>query len=433
MMNCRSQLNLFIGAVVVFSIVLSSCSRDTGNSAHGSAAAPSSLSQVSAVRLNFRYEADVPGPSDQPPSNAEERNAAVQADFDQNRSQEILDKTLTSPDKKHVAAIYHRVSDVPSEFRIDMYEAGGQLIRKVTPDSMAVHFPDTILWSPDSSALAFVAMIRVQQGETVTAPTPPDVPNPLANSTVNPAEETPAATPTPAPTAASVLMFRTEQIYLCDADGAGLKPITQSEGRIYFYYVWSPDSTMLAALVATSPEWASMQAQAASKKEMFVPAGRPRIVEKNGRERLLDDAMTQTRPVWSPDSSKVAAAFDTQIRIYDANGVTPTQAAIPLRNQLLISSAAYDKQLEQQAAAENTVANTGDQSNANAPPQTTTLPDPSKLVSFNPIVTLQWTSPDILYFQTGYIKQFENPADNRSSYLRWHRLVLSPQPAQPAR
>jgi hypothetical protein len=54
-------------------------------------------------------------------------------------------------------------------------------------------------------------------------------------------------------------------------------------------------------------------------------------------------------------------------------------------------------------------------------------------VSFNPIVSLQWSSPDILYFQTGYIKQFDNPADNRSSYLRWHRLVFSPQPAQPAR
>ena len=411
---------------------LASCSRDAGNSSN-STAAPSSLSQVSAVRLNFRYEPDVPGPTDQPPSNAEERSASLQSDFDQNRAQEILDKTLTSPDKKRVVAVYHRVNDAPSEYRIDMYEPDGHLLRKVTPDTMAVHFPDTIVWAPDSSAVAFVATTRAQMAEAATAPTPPSLPNPQESSTVNPDEQTPVAMSTPAPTAASILTFHTEQIYLCDTDGSGLKPVTQSEGRIYFYYVWSPDSAMLAALVTTSPEWASMQAQAASKKELFVPAGRPRIVEKNGRERLLDDAMTQTRPVWSPDSSKVAAAFDTQVRIYDASGTTPTQAAIPLRNQLLISSAAYDKQLEQQAAAENTVANANDQTAANAPPQTTTLPDPSKLVSFNPIVMLQWTSPDILYFQTGYIKQFENPADNRSSYLRWHRLVLSPQPAQPAR
>jgi hypothetical protein len=289
---------------VVLSIGLSSCSRETGNSSTGTGA-PSTFAEVSAVRLNFRYEPDVPGPNDQPPANVEERNAAIQSDFDQGRPGEVLDKTLTSPDKKHVAAVYHRVSDVPSEFRIDMYEPDGKIIRKVTPDSMAVHFPDTIIWSPDSSALAFVAMIRAGQEEGASAPTPPSIPNPIANSTVNPAEETPAATPTstPAPAAAAVLTFRTEQIYLCDADGGGLKPLTQSEGRIYFYYVWSPDSSMLATLVSTSPEWASMQAQAASRKELFVPAGRPRIVEKNGRERLLDDAMTQTRPVWSPDSS----------------------------------------------------------------------------------------------------------------------------------
>ena len=432
-MNYSSLRKFSAGCVVALTVLSAACNRDNSNSSNATAA-PSSLTQVPAVRLNFRYEADVPGPSDQPPSNIEERNAAIQADFDQNRPQEVLDKTLTSPDKKHVAAVYHRVNDVASEFRIDMYEPGGHLVRKVTPDTMAVHFPDTILWSPDSSAVAFVATTRAGQDEGTQAPTPPSVPNPMANSTVNPADETPVpATPTPAP-AASVLTFRTEQIYLCDADGGALKPLTQTEGRIYFYYVWSPDGSMLAALVATSPEWASMQAQAASKKELFVPGGRPRTVEKNGRERLLDDAMTQTRPVWSPDSSKVAAAFDTQVRIYDANGTSPTQAAIPLRNQLLISSAAYDKQLEQQAAAENSVAtNANDQSNANSPPATTTLPDPSKLVSFNPIVMLQWTSPDILYFQTGYIKQFETPADNRSSYLRWHRLIFSPQPAQPTR
>ena len=435
-MTCNLRRNSLIALVILFAVVVSSCSRDTGNSANGTpTAAPTSLAQVPAVRLNFRYEADVPAPTDQPPTNAEERNAAIQADFDQNRPQEILDKTLTSPDKKRVAAVYHRVADIPSEFRLDMYDSAGPLVRKVTPDTMAVHFPDTIVWSPDSTAVAFVAVARAGQGEVITAPTPPDIGNPQENSNINSGGQTPVSTPTAAATPSSVLTFRTEQVYLCDVDGSALKSVTQTEGRIYFYYVWSPDSTMLAVLVATSPEWASMQAQATSKKEVFVPAGRPRIVEKNGRERLLDDALTQTRPVWSPDSSKVAAAFDTQVRVYDAGGTAPTQAAIPLRNQLLISSAAYDKQLEQQAAAENTIANTPDQSNANsnAPPTTTTLPDPSKLVSFNPIVVLQWTSPDILYLETGYVKQFENPADNRSSYIRWHRLIFSPQPSQPVR
>jgi hypothetical protein len=35
-----------------------------------------------------------------------------------------------------------------------MYSPDGKLIRKITYDGMAVHFADTIVWSPDSSAVA---------------------------------------------------------------------------------------------------------------------------------------------------------------------------------------------------------------------------------------------------------------------------------------
>jgi hypothetical protein len=373
----------------------------------------------------------VPGPGDQPAENqVEERNAGIQSDFDQNRPEEVLDRTISSPDKKRVLALYHHTNDAAAEFRLDMYLPEGKLLQKVTPDTMAAHFPDSIRWAPDSKSAAFVGMIRVAGTETNPTP-PPSVPR-IDNNGIQPPEAdnsntspTIAPTATPAPPAA-VLMFRTEQIYLCDLDGGALKPITQSEGKIYFYYVWSPDSSMLAALAATTPEWNAMQLQSDQKKLVFVPAGRPRVVEKNGRERLLDDAMTQVHPVWSPDSTKVAAAYDTAVRVYDASSTSATQAQIPLRNQLLISSEAYDRQLEQQAATDNTVANSA----ANNGPATTTLPDPSKLVSFNPIVMLNWNADDILYLQTGYVRQFQNAADSRSSYLRWHRLILSPQPTK---
>ena len=58
----------------------------------------------------------------------EERNALVQADFDQNRPQEILDLTLTSPDKQRVLAIFHNVEDKQMEFRLEMYGADGKSI-----------------------------------------------------------------------------------------------------------------------------------------------------------------------------------------------------------------------------------------------------------------------------------------------------------------
>jgi hypothetical protein len=422
------------------------------------AVAPSTLRDVPALRLNFRYEADVPAPPEATKNTpAEERNAAVQADFDQNRAQELLDKTIVSPDRNRVLAVYHLPGDVQAEFRLDMYAADGKFLRRVTPDAMAVHFPDTIVWSPDSTTVAFVAMTRAgtpgsappnqpdantaantqtnsqtnsaansQTNAQTNSAANADANSAIADSDANANVAPPVATaPTPvAPT--GILTFRTEQIYTCGSDGDGIKPVTQNEGLIYFYYVWSPDSSMLASLAATYREWQFLQLQADQKGEQFAPLGRPRLVEKSGRERRLDDALTLVQPVWSPDSAKVAVAFDRQIRIYDAIGNNTTQAAVPLRNQLLLSSQSYDQELQRKEAAGG---DANAQTNANAAPnQPTTLPDEASLVSFNPIIDLRWTTEEMLYFQTGYIKQMRNEADSARSYLRWHRLILSPQP-----
>src|SRR5215213_5785393 len=80
------------------------------------AVVPATLGEVPAVRLNYRYESDVPPPTEPAKPNAEERNAAIQADFDKNRTQELLDRTFPSPDGKRVAALYHRLGDLPAEF-----------------------------------------------------------------------------------------------------------------------------------------------------------------------------------------------------------------------------------------------------------------------------------------------------------------------------
>ncbi|MCA1624414.1 MAG: DPP IV N-terminal domain-containing protein [Acidobacteria bacterium] len=424
--------------------------------------APASLRDVPALKLNFRFETDVPAPPVNETVQTEERNAAVQADFDQNRTQELLDKTVSSPDKQKVLAIYHRVGDLPSEFRLDMYAADGKLLRKITHDGMAVHFQDTIVWSPDSSAVAFVAMVR--SGQTNSA-TPENASNQTANqansspnneanvgtdansntqntnntdANAENANVNPPATPTPqVEQPKMVLTFRTEQIYICDSNGGDVKPITQNEGLIYFYYIWSPDSSALVALAATYQEWNYLQYQAEGKTEQFTPMGRPRLVEKNGRERRLDDNLTSVQPVWSPDSAKVAVAFERQVRIYDAIGDAPTQAAIPLRNQLLVSSQAFDEELQRKEQGgevnSNINAQTSTITNANQTPNQTpnlpagTLPDENTLVSFNPIIKLEWTEDKMLYVQTGYIKLMKNEADSARSYLRWHRLIFSPQ------
>jgi hypothetical protein len=441
-------MSLRIIAVIFFFsslLIFSGCRQNVFQSP---TVAPTTLRDVPALRLNFRYEADVPAPPEAiKAAPVEERNPAVQADFDQNRAQELLDKTIVSPDKNRILAVFHRPGDVQAEFRLDMYAADGRFLRRVTPETMAVHFPDTIVWSPDSTTVAFVAMTRAGAPGSAAPPVQPDAnTNTQANSSTNSSADTaananssanaetadanvnaappPATTPTPVePT--GVLTFRTEQIYTCGSDGDGIKPVTQNEGLIYFYYVWSPDSSMLASLAATYREWQFLQLQADQKGEQFAPLGRPRLVEKNGRERRLDDALTLVQPVWSPDSAKVAVAFDRQIRIYDAIGNNTTQAAVPLRNQLLLSSQAYDQELQRKAAANG---ESGMPTNANAAPnQPTTLPDEASLVSFNPIIDLEWTTEEMIYFQTGYVKQMKTEADSVRSYLRWHRLVLSPQ------
>jgi len=259
-------------------------------------------------------------------------------------------------------------------------------------------------------------------------------PSPTPNTDANSADETgvtatqtPVSAPTPAaPT--GILAFRTEQIYIAGADGGGVKAITENEGLIYFYYVWSPDSSMLAAMAATAREWRYLEVISGNKGEMMVPQGRLRIVEKNGRERRLDDNLTAVRPVWSTDSAKVAEAYETQIRIYDAMGTNPTQAAIPLRNQLLISSQAYDRDQQRKLQAANV--------DPNAPPATpdatepiSSLPDEKLLVSYNPIVEIAWPAEDLIYVQTAYLRRMKNEADSVRSFSRWHRLALTSQPS----
>ncbi len=414
-----------------------------------STVAPATLRDVPALRLNFRYEADVPAPS--APVNAapaEEKNAAVQADFDASREQEILVKTILAPNRQRILTVYQRLGDADASFRLDMYSGDGKFLRRVSPDTMTVDFPDIIVWSPDSTSVAFVAIARDGGLNSLTP-----LPNPAANSNSNTsansaanananvnanADSNTAAEPPPSPSspamptpasAPNVLTFRTEQIYVCNSEGVDLKPITQNEGLIYYYFVWSPDSSMLASLAVRYEEWRYLQMVAEKNNEVFLPLGRPRIVEKSGRERRLDDNLTAAHPVWSPDSAKVAVGFNvenkpSQVRIYDAIGDQPTQAAIPVRNQLLISSQAYDQKVnnEQQNPAGNPETNT----NTNPVPPSMTLPDEKTLVSFQPIVTLEWSADNLLYLQTGYVKQYRTGDGARSS-LRWHRLVLSPQ------
>jgi dipeptidyl aminopeptidase/acylaminoacyl peptidase len=384
--------------------------------------APVSLKDVPSLRLNYKYEGDVPSPFGKDLVDAVENDAFVLADFTGKRLEDTLIRTIKSPDKQRTIAVYRKGDDIPGSFRIDLYDADGKMLRKISPEQMSVSFPEAIRWSPDSQSFVFLGVLREMNPSLSVFPKevggvqPAKKADSLEENDGDPSPSR-AASPTPM-TDPAILTLRTEQIYLADSTGTEIRPLTQKEGLIYYHMEWSPDGTALVAMAASFQEWRFIQQRADINKEAFVPQGRPRIIEKNGRERILDDNLSASLPVWSPDSAKIAMAYDRRIHLYDFIGDNPTQGAVPLRNELLISSEAFDRaERAGQEAASTTVEKSS---------QVTTLPDEKTLISYQPIVVLAWTATDTIYFKTGLVKDLVNGERVRGSE-RWHRLILTPQ------
>jgi Tol biopolymer transport system component len=366
-------------------------------SAENKGVRPNSLRDVPAERLAYSFTPDTDAPPVAQSSSEESKLKPIQDDFDTRRKDDRLLRTIISPDGQRALALYDTGETQEGEFRIDMYAADGRFLRNLTPPELSGAFAPAASWSPDGQLIAFIGRKSLAQ------PTPPEmIP-----------EGAPVTSPTLAPAFAPVPVFDTEQVYVCDRDGFQLRPLTTRNGLIYFYLVWSPDSHALSALACRESEWD------AREREHKLPAGRPRIIEMDGRERLLDDDLTEAGPVWSPDSSKVATGFEWELRIYDAvSQQTPTQAAIALRDPLLKASLAYDeKKLQAKNKGSETESGKGKEGSA---PQGTGTP-----VSFNPIVRLDWTEDKSLFIQTAYVRIYAREPVN--TFQRWHKVNLSMQ------
>ena len=364
---------------------------------------PRILRDVPARNLAYRLSPDVSPPN----SNIDDpldKFAAVANFFAAKRENHALLRTVVSPDGRRVLALYGTAEEPASAFRIDLFNSDGEFLRNLIPPDLSCAFPETVTWSPDGNFINFIARKRVAPSPT---PTPPNEPEP-----------DPAVSPIPSPSVgpvfAPVASFNTEQIYICNRDGYDLKPLTSREGLIYFYFEWAPDGHAMAALACKEDEWNSRE------REQKLPAGRPRLIAPDGTERLLDDAMSEALPVWSPDSSKVATAFDTDVAIYDSGGKTPTHGRVPLADQLIAASVAYEQK---------TATTKASNSNSNSTPGPTPAAATSSTVpaSFNPIIRLEWRRPEALYFQTAYVRLM--PTETINTFQRWHLLNLSAQAA----
>ena len=372
---------------------------------------PRILRDVPAQNLAFRLDPDVSPPQHSNDDTAD-KFPAVQNDFNSpKRQNDALLRTVVSPDGRRVLALYGTADEPSSSFKIDLYTSEGQFLRNVVPPTISCVFPDTVVWSPDGSHFNFIAHRR-----TVPVPSPTPLEEALPTPETN---ASPVPSPSVAPAFAPVATFETEQIYICDRDGYDLRPLTSREGLIYFYFAWAPDGHALVALACKEDEWN------AREREYKMPAGRPRLIESDGKERLLDDGLTDALPVWSPDASKVATAFDTDVAIYDAATTKPTQARLPLGDSLISASIAYEQKTASKKA--EPPKNTNTKPPAPSPSPTVVSSQPTTPASFNPIVRLEWTSPERIYFQTAYVRLMPGEAIN--TFQRWHTLQLSAQAA----
>ncbi len=364
------------------------------------------MRDVPADRLAYRFEADV----NEPPGALAEESPSVppiRLDFETRRRDDALLHTVVSPDGQRALALYGTGDEPNGYFRIDLYSIDGKFLRNLMPPDLSGLFPLAVAWSPDGNRIIFIARKSPKPQPT------PGLPNAVP-------EETPAGAPSPtasvAPLFTPVPAFNTEQVYICNRDGFDLKPLTTRDGLVYFYAKWAPDGHALVSLACKEDEWEERA------KDFKLPAGRPRLIDLDGRERLLDDGLTEALPAWSPDSMKVAVAFDTDVKIYDAAGSTPTQSNIPLHDPLITASAAYDedKLRTKSKKVTETINRTGGA--AASGPKPSTPP-----VSFNPVVRLEWPDDDKLYLKTAFVRTFNNnPVNN---FQRWHVLHLSPQGA----
>lgn len=380
---------------------------------------PRILRDVPSQNLAYRLTPDTTPPVNLDADDLLDKNELIATDFSTRRKDDALLRTVASPDGKRLLAVYATAEEPASSFRIDLYNSEGQFLRNLIPPDISCLFPETVSWSPDGNYINFIARKRVMASPTPTPP--PDVqPDPDVSA---------LPLPSVAPVFAPVASFSTEQIYICNRDGYDLKPLTAREGLIYFYFTWAPDGHALVALACKEDEWNERERQFKS------PGGRPRLLTPDGTERLLDDNLTDALPVWSPDASKIATAFDTDIAIYDAVPNKPTQARVRLADQLIGASVTYDQALAAKKASPSPAVGTGSVSSsasgssagsasASPAPASST---PTVPASFNPIVRLEWTSPERLYFQTAFVRIM--PAEVIKTFSRWHLLNLSAQAA----
>ena len=236
-----------------------SCNSKTNDAGAGT---PAIQQAVLSTQLSYKFEPDVQLPEipHNQPQNLDAAQQAITAQFSNERAEDTVDQIILSPDGRFAAVIYHRDKDADNDFRLDLYTAEGSPLYHLTNDELALRFPQSLRWSPDSNKIAFSAAQRhLADASKTKMPAKSDEPAP------NEADKTAIRAPVGIPA------FRCEQIYLAEADSGSVKPLTQHEGFIYYEFVFSPDSSKLAAMALHLSEWRAGERIADQAGEAFQP------------------------------------------------------------------------------------------------------------------------------------------------------------------
>ena len=271
---------------------------------------PKTLRDVPAVRLAFRFEADVAAenlPEQLKGDGAPEKNEAVARDFETRRPEEELLRTVTSPDGQRALALYATSETSGLDFRMDLYSSEGVFLRNIMPPNMVGAFYEEVAWSADGQHFAFLGFR-----------------NPAASATPDPGRETTAPPQLPRPASPATRRLAT----------AAPTPLTPVPPRrpTTARPPPSPPSARRHLSIATHPPpratASSLDGLVADAQSSPLRLPRPMDARRAGAKRraarrlftstegaLLDDSLADAAPAWSPDGAKVATDLERQWRI----------------------------------------------------------------------------------------------------------------------
>ncbi|HEV7395875.1 MAG TPA: hypothetical protein VGN86_05130, partial [Pyrinomonadaceae bacterium] len=122
--SCKPAFLILITIVVLAGLGASACNKIIEHRD----IRPLVMRDVPAQRLAFRLEADTGLPEELKVNEQNDKIPEIQTDFNNNRKDDALLRTVKSPDGQRALALYGTADDPTEAFRIDIYAIDGKFL-----------------------------------------------------------------------------------------------------------------------------------------------------------------------------------------------------------------------------------------------------------------------------------------------------------------